>query len=827
MTRNVFLLSCLLALTSSTKMSAVCKDIVEDSSRIYDIEEVVIVDQPKENLRLRQQPLSSTTFGQNQLHLLNVGSLHQLSAFVPSFAMPNYGSRYTSSIYIRGIGSRVYSPAMGIYLDGMPIQSKSALNFHIYDVERIDILRGPQSTLYGTNTEGGLIRLYTRNPFNYQGTDIKLSIGTKFKREFEAVLHKKQSDNFAYSLAAFYSGENGSFKNKFNGEYASLINEFGSRAKLLWRTNTNWNFMLTSDYQNTDQNAAPYGLFLTSEQIAQAPITSPLFGLKPGTQAPNQNRQSSYKRHLLNTGFGIKYTAPQFEINSMMTWQFLKDRMLMDVDYLPKDYLLLQQKQKQNALTQELTIKNTTPATWNWTFGAIATHQWLRTESPVVFGNDMNKHLSQLITQYAYNGILKSMAAGIAQKLIQNGMSPEQAQLAALVTARTMIQAAGGCNITINMSPIPGTFQMPSTNLGIFHESNIALTRRLTATIGLRYDISRIEIDYATSARAILNEQVMGVTLTPTITSILRSNESTRFKHILPKAGLLYKLPNQSNIYFTCAKGYRAGGYNIQMFTDILQSELSAATQTARQDINIAHTPEQYRALAETITYKPETSWNYEIGAHLNTKNKQLHVDLAAYYARIRNQQISVMASNYGFGRQTTNALRSNTFGIETQLRGNALDGKMNYAFSYAFARAQFTRTNASITEPYHNKQTPFIPRHTLGTMVDYLIKVDPAALINPTAKIHLRTLTVGLNLSANGPIYWDMANTIRQNFYALLGAHADANFGPLHLNLWIRNLTDTRHNTFAIQSSATGTRLTFAQQGHPFQLGLDIMYHF
>ena len=111
--------------------------------------------------------------------------------------------------------------------------------------------------------------------------------------------------------------------------------------------------------------------------------------------------------------------------------------------------------------------------------------------------------------------------------------------------------------------------------------------------------------------------------------------------------------------------------------------------------------------------------------------------------------------------------------------------------------------------------------------MVDYLIKVDPAALINPTAKIHLRTLTVGLNLSANGPIYWDMANTIRQNFYALLDAHADANFGALHLNLWIRNLTDTRHNTFAIQSSATGTRLTFAQQGHPFQLGLDIMYHF
>ena len=58
-------------------------------------------------------------------------------------------------------------------------------------------------------------------------------------------------------------------------------------------------------------------------------------------------------------------------------------------------------------------------------------------------------------------------------------------------------------------------------------------------------------------------------------------------------------------------------------------------------------------------------------------------------------------------------------------------------------------------------------------------------------------------------------------------GAHAEGNFGPLKLNLWVRNLTDTKYNTFVVQSGATGQTLSFAQLGNPFQLGIDLKYHF
>lgn len=93
--------------------------------------------------------------------------LRELSSYIPNFVMPNYGSRLSSAMYVRGIGSRVNSPAVGIYLDGIPVMSKSAFNLHHYQTSRIDILRGPQATLYGQNTEGGLVRIYSRNPFEY------------------------------------------------------------------------------------------------------------------------------------------------------------------------------------------------------------------------------------------------------------------------------------------------------------------------------------------------------------------------------------------------------------------------------------------------------------------------------------------------------------------------------------------------------------------------------------------------------------------------------------------------------------------------------------
>lgn len=807
-----------------------------DTAKVYDIDEIVVIEQPKEAYRLRRQPLSSTQFSASQLANINMQSLGQLSSYVPSFSMPEYGSRITSAMYVRGIGSRINSPAVGIYVDGMPILSKSAFNFHTYDVERVDVLHGPQSTLYGMNTEGGLIRLFTRNPFYYQGTDLRLSLATKFGRKAEVSHYARVNDRFAYSLSGFYNGTNGFFTNQYNGERADQMNEFGGRVRLSWRPTTRWSLDFITDYQHVNQHGFPYGELVTADMIASAPITSPYYGLQKGTQAPNTNRPGYYQRNYLNTGVMAAYKGEGFEATSTTTYQLLNDRMQMDVDYQPKDYMSLTQKQLQNTLSQEFSVKSRGTGIWHWAFGAFGSYQWLRTEAPVHFGEAMNKTLSATTTQAAYSAISSAMQKKMYDVLIAKGTPAEVAGPLAQGMAATAITAAGGVNINLHMTDVPGNYHTPTYNLGVYHESNIEITPRLTATLGLRYDYSNVAIDYEASAAVNVAASVMGQQVASTVSSALADHQRNHFDEFLPKVGLTYNLGKAGNVYALFAKGYRAGGYNIQMFSDILQSELQAASRNFRQpgDIRIDHDAAAYDRIAKSITYKPETSWNYELGAHLNLLDSRLQFDLSAFYMQIRDQQVSVMARTYGFGRMMTNAAKSHSCGLEARLRGITTDESLSWSLAYGFTSACFDDYTDSVRTAtgyapvsYKDNHVPFVPQHTLAATADYKILVDPAALLDPTHRLHLRDVTVGLNLAAQGQTYWDEANTISQNFYAALGAHAEGNFGPLKLNLWVRNLTDTKYNTFVVQSGATGQTLSFAQLGNPFQLGIDLKYHF
>lgn len=767
--------------------------IAADTSRVIDLDEVIVVSQPKDYFKLRHQPVSSTVITSDELNMLGVRDLRDASDFVPSFVMPAYGSRYTSSMYVRGIGSRINSPSMGIYVDNIPLMSKSSFNTHIYGIDRIDVLRGPQGTLYGINTEGGLVRIFTKNPLKYQGTDIKLSVGTHFHRNAEVSHYQKLGNSTAFSLSAFYNGTNGFFRNDFTGERADKSDEAGGRLRLVVKPSSRLSIDFTADYQYVRQNGFPYGKLDADLKYADSPMT---------------NRQSNYKRNMLNTALNLCYAGDWADLTYTASWQFLKDDMLMDIDYRPLDYMHMQEKQLQNSITHELVLKSHKIGAWQGTTGYFFSHQWLKTDAPVFFDTEMNKYLSQQIEDYAYYGMLNSMAKRMGEE-----------------AAAAMIARAGGCHITMETETIPGLFRTPQSNYGFFHESNISITDRLTATLGFRYDINQTSIDYATSAVTHLDENVMGTNVNANVKSVLQRREEAAFEQLLPKIGLTWTLNKTgSNIYAIVSKGYRAGGFNIQMFSDILQSELQGQAQTARGDVEITHDDAAYANICNTIKYKPEESWNYEVGTHLNLFNSALHLDLSAYYMQIRNQQLSVFATQYGFGRSMVNAGKSFSCGLEATLRGSVCDNRLTWAVSYGYTHAKFKDYMDSVkveegVQPvdYSKKYVPFVPQHTFAVNAYYRIDLGSNVL---------RSITLGANMHAQGKTYWDAANSYGQNFYSVLGAHIDADLSPVTVSLWGRNLTNTNYNIFAIDSDFGGTPLCFAQRGNPIQLGIDVKVH-
>lgn len=736
-----------------------------DSSRVIDLDEVVVVSQPKEQARLRQQPLSSNVFGSLQLQQLKVHDLSQLSQYVPSFVMPDYGSRLTSSMYVRGIGSRINNPAVGIYSDNIPLMSKAAFNSHFYMVDRVDILRGPQGTLYGQNTEGGLVRIYSKNPMNYQGTDIRLGIGTGLWRNVEVAQHCRPNERLAFSVAGFYSGLKGFIDNQNFDEKNDKADEAGGKVRLIYQPGDNLTFDWTADYQYVNQNGFGYGEYdIVNDDVAN-PATSIMNG---------------YKRNMLTTGLSVGYMMPKLLFTSTTSYQYLKDRMDMDQDYMTPDFLRLQQCQKMSAITQEFVLRSHSESRWQHASGLFGSYQWLRTDAPVFFGAPMRDNLAATILQ----------------------VMPERVQSMFTTWEIPQLQVAE-------------QFHTPQMNLSMFHESNILLADRLKATVGFRLNYDKVKIDYDTEALMTLHYAAqMGprpMEYTNGLLSPLAQKHDKGYFQFLPKVGLTYTLGDKlGNVYAQVSKGYRSGGYNIQMFSDILQSDLMAngrdISSLQNETKTLDHTAEDYDAINETIAYKPEESWNYEVGTHLNLWNQQLHLDLAIYYMQIRNQQLSIMLPSSNFGRIMVNAGKSHSCGLETTLRGCLFDNALDWAVTYAFTNAKFDEYDT-----YNDNYVPFVPKHTFSAMADS----------------HFGKFTIGANLTGQGKTWWDEANTYAQKFYVLLGAHADYDFGPVLVSLWGRNLTNTKYNTFAIQSSAAGGTRYFAQRAKPLQLGIDVNIHF
>lgn len=745
---------------------------VNDTSKVIDLDELVVVAQPKEQVRLRLQPVSSNVFGSEQLQQLNVHDLSQLSQYVPSFAMPSYGARLTSSMYVRGIGSRINSPAVGIYYDNIPLMSKAAFNNHFYMLDRVDVLRGPQGTLYGQNTEGGLVRVYSKNPMNYQGTDVRLGIGTGLWRNVEVAHYHRPSDKLAFTVAGFYSGQKGFFNNANFSDKNDKMNEAGGKLRLIFQPNNKLKIDWTADYQYVNQNGFGYGeLNLDNNDVAD-----------PATTIMN-----GYKRNMLNTGVSIS-TGVGGDLNdaplmftSTFSYQYLNDKMLMDQDYMTPDYLLLEQKQKMNALTQEYVLRSHGKTRWQHATGLYNSYQYLKTDAPVTFGDAITGPIGTAIANAMKAAMVK---AGMPQATVDRMGVTMSAEMA-----------------------VPETFRTPSMTFAAFHESNVLLNDRLKLTLGLRFNCDLQEISYDALAYMNMTGGTAGRQATYHLTSHVADSRSKTFTQLLPKVGLTYTIDDKlGNIYALVSKGYRAGGYNIQMFSDILQTELNAHQQDAmRGDYDVAHTIADYDVIEETIIYKPEESWNYEVGTHLNLFDNLLHFDLSLYYMQIRNQQLSQMIPGSNYGRMMVNAGKSHSCGMEATLRGRLLDNSIDWNVNYSFTNAKFDEY-----DNYKDKYVPFVPKHMVSAMLDY----------------HLGSFTIGANMNAQGKMWWDEANTYAQKFYALLGAHADYDFGPVLVSLWGRNITDTRYNTFAVQSNAAGGTRYFAQRGNPIQLGMDVNIH-
>ena len=157
---------------------------------------------------------SSTSLRRAELENRHLASVKELSALAPNFYQPDYGSRMTSSMYVRGFGSRIDQPVVGMNIDGVPVMNKNSYDFELFDIDRVQVMRGAQGMLFGRNTSGGAINLYTMSPLDFQGKRLSLEYGTANNVRLKASHYAKTSDTFGWSVGLMYNHCDGYFKNE-------------------------------------------------------------------------------------------------------------------------------------------------------------------------------------------------------------------------------------------------------------------------------------------------------------------------------------------------------------------------------------------------------------------------------------------------------------------------------------------------------------------------------------------------------------------------------------------------------------------------------------
>lgn len=306
-------------------------------------------------------PSSVSTVGSYQIQTNQIGNIEDLSSQLPNIFIPEYGSRQTTPIIMRGIYSKVKGTAVGYYVDGMPHFEISAFNTDMLDVKAIEVLRGPQGTLYGRNTIGGVINVYNYTPFDYQGTKVRLRYGNYNTVKAQASHYALLNEQFGFNLSGYYEHSDGYFKNITLGKNADKLNAGGGRVALHYKPTEKWMMRLSSSLDYLNQGGYAYSVY------------------KPEIDSlgdVSYNRPSGYKRLISGTGFTANYTSDKWSLNSQTSFQYIRDDQEVDQDFTANDTYFVTNGIRHNVISEEITLKSEHENRFQWVVGTFLFCQW-------------------------------------------------------------------------------------------------------------------------------------------------------------------------------------------------------------------------------------------------------------------------------------------------------------------------------------------------------------------------------------------------------------------------------------------------------------------
>lgn len=339
------------------------------------LEEVVVTAQ-KRAQSLQDVPLSVAAVTGEALEARNITEVSQLQTTTPNFAFAGSNNPRGAGITIRGIGTSNFSSAIegsvGIVVDGVPIGRQGAGFTDFFDVGRIEVLRGPQGTLFGKNASAGVLNIVTRDPGKTPEFRAQATLAEDDERVFRASASGPISDTLAARVSAYSTSRDGYLTNVATGQKLNDRDEWGARAKLVWTPTEDLTLRFGADYSKRDAACCiwtirSYGAnaALRNQHAAVGIVAG------PDNRKVNLNGRVFVEQEVYGFSGQIDYTLPNgltlTSISAARTWLAVDNN---DADQTTLPLLDINNGDStQRQITQEIRLASPSDATVQWVAG--------------------------------------------------------------------------------------------------------------------------------------------------------------------------------------------------------------------------------------------------------------------------------------------------------------------------------------------------------------------------------------------------------------------------------------------------------------------------
>lgn len=604
------------------------------------IEDIVVTARRRAE-NLQDTPISITAFSQAGLEAAGVDNISQIEDFAPNlYFSPTAnisGSQSAASIFIRGVGQTDFTlttePGVGLYVDGVYIARSVGSVLDLVDIERVEVLRGPQGTLFGKNTIGGAVSVTSRAPATDFGGRAEITYGRFNRLDVKGTIDAPLSPTFLTKLSVASLNRDGYAKRVVAGDELGGRETFALRGSVRWLPTSAVTVDIVGDWTRSRDDSAPTTILGVGNP---ATLGSPVLAILNSTLPAAQ--QYTFANYATGNPFTTRGTGPNFSdldifgVAGTIAWEASDALTLKSISA----YRDLDSFFGRDADNSPLLFVHTTDEYRQWQFS----------QELQLGGKLLDGRLNYVVGGYFFrekgNNINRVLLPGAFGGAI----------------------GVPGAAFTIHSGG-----RIDNESYAGFAQASFAIVENLNLTAGIRYTDEKkafLPDQFVEEARvAGIRFAGPGLLLDPLISS---ARVETSFTEWSPKISLDYKFAPDFLAYASFSTGFKSGGFVQRIFPGRYTGTPAAFT------------------LATAPSFGPETVEVYEAGVKLTALDRRLRVNLSGFHTDYSDIQVTLLE---GIAPGTQNGGKASIDGFEAELQATPLP-RVNLSASVGYTDAGY-----------------------------------------------------------------------------------------------------------------------------------------